>query len=30
MKIVVSAGGTGWHIYPAIAIIKKLKEWEKD
>ncbi len=26
MKIVVTAGGTGGHIFPAIAIIKKLKE----
>ena len=30
MKIVVSAGGTGGHIYPAIAIIKKFQECEKD
>ena len=26
MKIVISAGGTGGHIYPAIAIINKIKE----
>ncbi len=26
MKIIVSAGGTGGHIYPAVAIIKKLQE----
>ena len=26
MKIVVSAGGTGGHIYPALAIINKIKE----
>ena len=26
MKIIVSAGGTGGHIYPALAIINKLKE----
>lgn len=30
MKIIVSAGGTGGHIYPAIAIINKLKERNKD
>ena len=30
MKIVVSAGGTGGHIYPALAIIKKFQECEKD
>ena len=30
MKIVVSAGGTGGHIYPALAIINKFKEKEKD
>ena len=28
MKVVVSAGGTGGHIYPAIAIINKIKEKE--
>ena len=26
MKVIVSAGGTGGHIYPALAIINKLKE----
>ena len=26
MKVIVSAGGTGGHIYPAIAIINKIKE----
>ena len=26
MKVVISAGGTGGHIYPAIAIINKIKE----
>ena len=30
MKIIVSAGGTGGHIYPALAIIKKFQECEKD
>lgn len=30
MKIVVSAGGTGGHIYPALAIIKKFQEREKN
>ena len=28
MKIIVSAGGTGGHIYPALAIINKFKEKE--
>jgi UDP-N-acetylglucosamine--N-acetylmuramyl-(pentapeptide) pyrophosphoryl-undecaprenol N-acetylglucosamine transferase len=30
MKIIVSAGGTGGHIYPALAIINKLQEKEKN
>ncbi len=30
MKVVITAGGTGGHIYPAIAIINKIKELEKD
>ena len=30
LKIIVSAGGTGGHIYPALAIIKKFQEKEKD
>ena len=30
MKMIVSAGGTGGHIYPALAIINKFKEHEKD
>lgn len=30
MKILISAGGTGGHIYPALAIIDKFKEKEKD
>lgn len=29
MKIIISAGGTGGHIYPALAIIEKFKEKEK-
>jgi len=28
MRVVVSAGGTGGHIYPAVAIINKIKEKE--
>ena len=30
MKIVVTAGGSGGHIYPALAIINKFKEHEKE
>ena len=30
MRVVISAGGTGGHIYPALAIINKIKEKEKD
>lgn len=30
MRIIISAGGTGGHIYPALAIINKIKEKEKD
>ena len=30
MRIIVVAGGTGGHIYPAIAIINKIKEKEKN
>ena len=26
MRVVISAGGTGGHIYPALAIINKIKE----
>lgn len=26
MKVVISAGGTGGHIYPALAIINKIKK----
>ena len=25
MKVIISAGGTGGHIYPALAIINKIK-----
>jgi len=28
LKVIVTAGGTGGHIYPALAIIKKIKEKE--
>lgn len=28
MKVIISAGGTGGHIYPALAIINKIKEHE--
>lgn len=28
MKVIISAGGTGGHIYPALAIINKIKEYE--
>ena len=30
MKVIISAGGTGGHIYPALAIINKIKEKNKD
>ena len=30
MRVIISAGGTGGHIYPALAIIKKIKEMESD
>ena len=29
MRVIVSAGGTGGHIYPALAIINKIKEKTK-
>lgn len=30
MKAIITAGGTGGHIYPAIAVINKLKENKDD
>lgn len=30
MKIIISAGGTGGHIYPALAILERLKKENKD
>ena len=30
MKVVISAGGTGGHIYPALAILNKIKEHNSD
>ncbi len=30
MKVIISAGGTGGHIYPAIAIINKIREMEPE
>lgn len=29
MRVIISAGGTGGHIYPALAIINKIKEMEE-
>lgn len=29
MRVIISAGGTGGHIYPALAIINKIKEMDK-
>ena len=29
MKIIVTAGGTGGHIYPALSVINKFREKEK-
>ena len=30
MKVIITAGGTGGHIYPAISIINKIKKMDKD
>ena len=30
MRYIISAGGTGGHIYPALSIINKIKEEDKD
>ena len=30
VKVIITAGGTGGHIYPALSIIKKIKEKEPD
>ena len=30
MRVIITAGGTGGHIYPAISIINKIKEMEPD
>ena len=30
LKFIISGGGTGGHIYPALAIINKIKEKEPD
>lgn len=30
MKVIISAGGTGGHIYPALAIVNKIKEHKPD
>ncbi len=30
MRVIISAGGTGGHIYPALAIINKIKDMEPD
>ncbi len=30
MRVIITAGGTGGHIYPALAILNKIKEMEPD
>jgi len=30
MRVIISAGGTGGHIYPAVSIINKIKEYDKN
>lgn len=30
MRVIVAAGGTGGHIYPALAIINRIKEEDKN
>ena len=30
MKMIISAGGTGGHIYPALAIVKKFQKEDKN
>lgn len=30
MRVIITAGGTGGHIYPALAIVDKIREMEPD
>ncbi|HJV32343.1 MAG TPA: glycosyltransferase, partial [Bacillales bacterium] len=30
MKIVISGGGTGGHIYPALALVREIQKEKKD